>query len=92
MVTPTATDALDSYNYYLIDTVEVDGRRVFVLEVEAKSQVQPLFEGTIHIADSTFDVVAVDVGFNKGFRLGILQNPRYSQRFAEFDKSSSPGK
>jgi hypothetical protein len=86
VVSPTATDALDSYNYYLIDTVEVDGRRVFVLEVEPKSQVQPLFEGTIHIADSTFDVVAVDVGFNKGFRLGMLQNPRYSQRFAQFEK------
>jgi hypothetical protein len=85
IATPTAEDALDSYNYYLVDTVMLDSRRVFVLEVEPKSQVVPLFEGKIEIADSTFDVVAVDVGFNKAVRLTFLQNLRYSQRFAQFN-------
>lgn len=84
VVTPTASDALDSYNYYLTDTIVVDNRRVFVLEIEPKSQVVPLFEGTIDIVDSTYDVVAVDVGFNKGFRLTFMENLRYSQKFAQF--------
>ncbi len=85
VVTPTASDALDWYNYYLTDSIMVDGRRVFVLDIEPKSQVVPLFVGTIHIVDSTFDVVAVDVGFNKGFRMTFMRDPRYSQKFAQFE-------
>jgi hypothetical protein len=85
VVTPTAKDALDSYDYYLLDTVLIDSRRVFVLEIEPKSQAEPLFVGTIHIADSTYDVVMVDVGFNEAFRPPMMDSIRYSQRFAQFN-------
>ncbi len=84
IVTPTATDALSSYNYYLIDTVFLDNRPVFRLEIEPKSVAEPLFVGTIDIADSTFDVVAVDVGVNDAVRLPFVDSLRYSQRFAHF--------
>lgn len=84
LVTPTATDALSNYNYYLIDTVHLDGRPVFRLEVEPQSGAKPLFVGTIDIADSTFDVVAVDVGVNDAVRLPFIDSLRYSQHFAHF--------
>ena len=83
VVTPTARDALDHYNYYLLDTIEVDGRPVFRLEIEPKNQIDPLFVGFIHIADSTFDVVAVDVGFNEGVDFPFISNLRYRQDFAK---------
>lgn len=82
IASPTATDALDHYRYYLLDTILVDNRPVFVLELEPKSKVTPLFAGTIQIADSSFDVVSVDVGFNDAVDFGILVNPRYIQRLA----------
>ena len=85
IVSPTATDALSSYNYYLIDTVYLDGRTVFRLEVEPKSNADPLFVGTIDIADSTFDVVAVDMGVNEAVRLPFLDSLRYAQKFALFN-------
>jgi hypothetical protein len=85
VVSPTAEDALDHYNYYLVDTVFIDLLPVFRLEIEPKNPDDALFEGFIHIADSTFDVVMVDVGFSRGADLQILKNPRYSQRFAKFD-------
>lgn len=85
VVTPTAKDALDHYNYYLVDTVWIDSLRVFKLEVEPKNPDNPLFVGFIHIADSTYDVVEVDVGLSRGFDLTMVRNPRYSQRFAQYD-------
>ncbi len=84
VVSPIGAEALNSYNYYLLDSADMDGRRVFELEVEPKSEGIPLFAGKIRIIDSTFDVVAVDLGFNKGFHLRFVQNPRYTQQFAEF--------
>jgi hypothetical protein len=83
IVSPTATDALDFYNYFLIDTTFLDSQQVFVLAIEPKNELETLFKGTIHIADSTFDVVAVDVGFS-GLRTNIIKNPRYSQKYAQF--------
>lgn len=82
VVSPTARDALDHYNYYLLDTVFLDNRPVFVLEIEPKNEYEPLFFGEIQIVDSTFDVVKVDVGFTKGLQLPFLSNGRYYQSLA----------
>ena len=85
VASPTAKDALDFYNYYLLDTLYIDDQAVFHLEIEPKSDTKPLFVGTIDIADSTYEVVGVDVGFNKGFDLPMFDSMFYSQRYAEFE-------
>ena len=84
MVSPTATDALDYYDYYLADTLFIDSQAVFRLEIEPKSQSTPLFTGTIDIADSSYAVVGVNVGFNKGFSSLYLRDPHYSLQYHEF--------
>ena len=85
VVSPTAKDAMDHYNYYLLDTVYVDEKAVYVLEVEPKNEFDPLFVGEIHIADSTYDVVRVDVGFSKGIEFSLFENFRYYQHFAQLE-------
>jgi hypothetical protein len=85
VVSPTAHDALDFYNYYLLDTVYLDSQTVFRLEIEPKSNADPLFYGTIDIADSSYDVVQVEVGLNEAARFDFVDSLRYSQRFALFD-------
>ena len=85
IVSPTAKDALDHYNYYLIDTVQLNDRPVFRLEVEPKNNYEPLFQGTIDIADSSYAVVGADFGFSKGFSAPFVENLHYSQRFDLLD-------
>lgn len=82
VVSPTATDALDHYNYYLLDTVYIDSRTTFVLELEPKNDYEPLFVGKIFIVDSTFDVIKVDVGASKGLQLPVLKNLHHYQQLA----------
>ncbi len=85
VVSPTAKDALDFYNYYLLDTLYIDNQPVFHLEIEPKSDTKPLFIGTIDIADSTYEVVGVDVRFNKAIDMPLFDSITYSQRYAEFE-------
>lgn len=85
VVSPTATDALDYYNYYLIDTVFIDDQLIFRLELEPRNNADPLFVGTIDIADSSFEVVGVDCGFSEGFETPFIDNLRYRQRCMQFD-------
>ena len=87
IVSPVARDALDYYNYYLLDTLRIDGTTRYLLEVEPKNQLDPLFVGTIQIVDSTYDVVMVDVGFNEGLSLSLISDMRYRQRMAQFEST-----
>jgi hypothetical protein len=84
VVLPVATDALDYYNYYLIDSITIDDRKVYRLEVEPRSEAVPLVIGQIQIVDSTFDVVGVDVGFNEVIDAPYLDSLRYRQQSALF--------
>ena len=86
IVSPTAKDALDHYDYYLKDSVYVDNRRIYRLKIEPRSETNPLFVGNISIADSTYDVVEVDVGFNKAVEIPFLDSLRYCQHFAQLEK------
>jgi len=85
IVSPTAKDALDHYNYYLLDTIMTDSHLVFRLELEPKDPSDPLFKGYIHIADSSYDVVAVDLRLSEGIDFPFLSNLQYSQVFAQFN-------
>ena len=83
VVSPIADDALDHYDYRVLDTLAVDGRRVFRLAIEPLSAASPLFAGMIDVADSTYDVIAIDVGFNEAVRFSFLENLRYRQRLRD---------
>ena len=85
VVSPTAKDALSHYNYYLLDTIYMDGQQVFRLEIEPKSNTDPLFFGTIDIADSSYAVVGVDVGFNEAFDIPYVIDMRYNEHYAQFE-------
>ena len=83
VVSPIADDALDHYEYRLLDTLEVNGRRVFRLSIEPGSQAAPLFVGVLDAADSTYDVLSVDVGMNDAVRVSFLSNLRYRQQLKD---------
>ncbi len=85
VVSPVAEDALDYYNYYLLDSTYIDNSKVYKLEAEPKNQADALVAGYVYIADSTYDVVDVDLGFNEGVRLPFVKNLRYRQRVVQFE-------
>src|SRR5947209_1288550 len=83
LVSPIADDALDHYDYRVLDTLAVDGRRVFRLAIQPGSEASPLFAGMIDIADSSYDVLRIDVGVNGAVRFNMLRNLRYQQRLKD---------
>jgi hypothetical protein len=83
LVSPIADDALDYYDYRVLDTLAVEGRRGFRLALRPKSDASPLFVGVIDIADSTYDVLAIDVGVNRTVRFNFVRNVRYRQRLRD---------
>lgn len=80
LVSPIADDALEHYDYAILDTLDVDGRRVFRLGIRPRTEAAPLFVGMIDVVDSTYDVAAIDVGVNAAARFTYISNLRYRQR------------
>jgi hypothetical protein len=83
LVSPIADDALDQYDYRVLDTLIVEGRRAFRLALRPKTDASPLFVGVIDIADSTYDLLAIDVGVNRTVRFNFVRNLRYRQRLRD---------
>src|SRR2546428_441507 len=83
LVSPIADDALDHYDYRVLDTLAVAGHRVFRLALEPGSESSPLFRGMIDLADSSYDVLRIDVGVNGAVRFNMLKNLRYQQRLKD---------
>jgi uncharacterized protein DUF5686 len=83
IVSPIAIDALDHYDYVVQDTVVVAGRRVLRLAVRPTSQTTPLFAGTLDIADSSWDIVEMDLGVNDAIQFPTVSGLRYEQRWAD---------
>jgi hypothetical protein len=80
---PIGRDAFGRYDFRLLDTLTVDGRRAYRLAVIPRSSTTPLFVGTIVVADSTFDLLAMDLGLNDAVRFGSVRNLRYREVSAD---------
>ena len=80
---PLGRDAFERYDFRLLDSTEVDGRGAYRLAVIPRSGSTPLFVGTMLVADSTFDVLALDLGVNDAVQFGAVRGLRYRVRFAD---------
>ena len=86
-VGPTASDALDNYDYKLLKTSWMSGHEIYYIRMTPKSRIRPLFSGEVTIADGTFAVMGVDVRPNESFTIPFVNNIdlRYQQQFALYD-------
>lgn len=86
LVSPVAEDALEYYEYWLTDTLSIDGKRVFRLQVEPRNETDALVQGTVDIADSSFAIVGLEGGLGEGVSLPpFIDDFHYSQRFLLFE-------
>jgi hypothetical protein len=80
---PLGRRAFDRYDFRLLDTVTVAGRRAYRLAVIPRSGSTPLFVGTMDVADSTYDLLALDLGFNDAVEFGAVRGLRYGVTLAD---------
>jgi hypothetical protein len=85
IVGPTAADAFDYYAYRMLDTMAVNNVIVWRIKMTPRSNVVPLFDGTISIADSSFLVMEVDVRGNDPLNEPPFTEIHLRQQFALYE-------
>jgi hypothetical protein len=78
-LSPLATSGLLMYEYRIIDTVEVNGRRNFRIRVEPKNPADLLFTGMVWIEDSTYALTRTDLEVSPAVNLNFVNRLHISQ-------------
>ncbi|MFC1650975.1 DUF5686 family protein [Candidatus Latescibacterota bacterium] len=65
MVGLTHQDALDFYTFSIVEHKNLDDKTVYVMSVEPKSKLQPLFRGTVSILDEDYAMIDLDLSPNE---------------------------
>lgn len=88
-VGPTAEDALDFYDYKLLRTRTSHGRSTYDIAVIPRSQLRPLFKGTVTITGDSYALAGIDVEPNEAFSLPFITDLslRYRQQFILCDST-----
>ena len=86
MITPLNKDALSYYNFRIIEKTILGDRYVYILEVKPKTELIPLFEGTIKIVEGTYNLVELDLKTSKQTAIAFIRDVSLTQKFTEAEK------
>jgi hypothetical protein len=91
LLSPIADNSLDYYYYHIEDEVVFEDKRVYQIFFAANNNSNPGFFGRIFIADSTYDLVKVDIGLNDAANPGgLFKEVRVIQQFMEVENVAMP--
>jgi hypothetical protein len=84
---PTSQEAFDYYTFSLEKTRRQQGTDIFIIKIEPKTRLTPLFRGNISVADESFALVGVEVAPNEAYTIPFVNDIqiKYSQQFTLFE-------
>ena len=80
-ITPAANGAMLFYDYYIMDTVNIDGNSCFELKLKPLNKQDLAFNGRIWISDSTFAIKRIAVEIGKQANLNWVERYRIDQTY-----------
>ena len=89
MVGITHPDALDYYDFELLETTQIDNEPVYVINVIPARRLQPLFAGTAYVHGGKYALLEVDLKPNRvvSFPPPIKEfNLSYRQQYRDFNE------
>ncbi|HVN48156.1 MAG TPA: DUF5686 family protein [Bacteroidota bacterium] len=86
---PTSPDAFENYDYKLLSTRKMDDYEVYVIQVKPRSRLDPLFKGTITIAERSYAVIHAELEPNEAYVQPFVRfkNLRFQQSFRLYNES-----
>lgn len=87
LVGVTHPDALDYYNFSLLETLQIDGQPVYKIKVIPERKLQPLFKGTVYVLGEEYALLEVDITPNEvvDFPPPVQEfNLAYRQQFSNY--------
>lgn len=88
---PIADDALEYYYFYIETMLAQNNKKIYQIHIEPNNSSDPGFEGKIFIADSSFDLVKVDLILNRAANTGrLFDTVNIYQQFDSYNQIMMP--
>ncbi len=84
IVSPLADDALDYYDYKIIDKQTLDGKYIYIVKLLPNTELYPTFDGTIMISEGDYDFVGADVSPSKHTAITLLKDIKVVEKFEKY--------
>ncbi|MFM9946086.1 MAG: DUF5686 family protein, partial [Bacteroidia bacterium] len=85
-ISPISGLSLNYYNYMLVDSMEIDGRKTYKIQVWPKNKKDLVFTGNIWIQDSTFALKRVILEISKEANINFIEKIKIQQEMIEVEK------
>ncbi|WP_113654242.1 DUF5686 and carboxypeptidase regulatory-like domain-containing protein [Pedobacter namyangjuensis] len=89
-VSPIADNALFYYRYKLIGQTDENGATINKIEVIPRRKNDPVFRGTIYIADESWRIVGTDLYLTEEAGINFIDTLNVSQQFEKFENVYMP--
>lgn len=87
-ISPIAENALFYYKYKYIGATEENGETVDKIQVIARRDYDPVFEGYIYIIDGTWRIHSIDLMMTKRSNINFLDTLKIKQQYLPAEKGS----
>jgi hypothetical protein len=79
---PINDNAFLFYKFYLLGTLETEGKNIYKIKVVPKRKTDPCFRGIIYIQDSTYRITSVDLMLTKDAKIDFVDTLSIKQLHA----------
>ena len=84
-ISPISNSGLAYYRYYLMDSVNIDGRYCYQIDFVPKHKQDPVFEGTMWINDTTYAVKRVHANISENANINFVNGFEVRQEYKKVD-------
>lgn len=81
IVSPLSNNALNYYNFKLIDRKLFENQYIYIIDVKPKSDLYPGFIGTINIFETTYNLVEINLEPTETTAIDFFKYISFSQKF-----------
>ncbi len=84
---PLSPNAIEIYNFQILDTLFQDDKRIFKISFNPKAQNEPAMSGILYLIDKLFIIQEIDVIFNKLINYSFFEDIHIIQQYKAFNDS-----
>ena len=85
--TPLCNDALDYYNFYLVNKQLTDDKYVYNLTLKPKNSLNPGFEGSISIIEGTYELIDLNIRPTAETAIQFIDSLNFVQKYSNVGKN-----
>jgi hypothetical protein len=80
---PLSDDALDYYDYEILEKEQLDGKYVYVIKVIPNSRIFPSFDGVIKVLEGDYNLVEAKLKPSESTAITFIEDMIINQRYSE---------